>query len=330
MKTILPRVMVKPSFIVFIFVFAQNLFAGDISFYAVLKEQDFVQTNNAAPPSDTNAPFFFQCVVDSNGPGLISDASVQLPSGGSRTLLPEDNDDEFAFREIFSSLSALNATYGTGTYTLTVGLESSDVEFAQMPMPADAYPTTPQITNYTDAQSINPGNDFTFGWLPFVGGTENDFVEFTIRDSSDNEVFRSPDLGSPGALNGTNLSFVVPSGTLFPGETYQGELFFARPTTLDSTSIPGANGVVAFTKRTRFDVKTTGSAPSIALQAMGLIDGHFQFSFNTQPGKNYQIQFADTLPNWQNLWFTNAPSNEIIFTDTSAVSTSRFYRVTAP
>ena len=325
------RVFTKPLLVLAIFVCRQTLFAGDISFYGIFKEQDFLQTNNTAPVSDTSRPYVFQCVVDSSAPNLISSASVQLPGGGSRTLQP-DGDHGFAFREIFSSAGALNASYGVGSYTLMVDSENDGFNFAQLSVPADAYPNTPQMTNFTAAQAINPSNAFTLAWQPFSGGTANDFIELKIRDSSSNTtVFRSGDFGTPGALNGTNLSIVLPANTLSPGEIYFAGLLFSKLTAVNNTSIPGATGLVAFLKRTTVHLQTAGSAPAIHLNVIGFSSGNFQFSFNTQPGKNYQIQFADALPNWQNLQFTNAASSEIIFTDTFAsFNPARFYRVTAP
>ena len=64
---------------------------------------------------------------------------------------------------------------------------------------------------------------------------------------------------------------------------------------------------------------------------MSLIGGEFQFRFNTQPGKAYQVQFADALPDWQDYFYTNATSSEVVITDTSAGSSpKRFFRVVVP
>lgn len=330
MKTFPLLAVAKSLLAVSIFVFAQNLFAGDISFYGIFKEQDFVQTNNTAPISDTNGPALFQCEVDSSSSGLIDDASVQLPNSSSRTLVP-DGSDAFRFRETFSSASALNAVYGTGTYSLTIDSENDGFNFAQLSMPSDAYSNTPQITNYTDAQSINPSNSFTIGWLAFSGGTSGDFIRLTLRDSSGDKSFDTGDFGSPDAFNGTNLSSVIPANTLYSGEVYLGELMFSHLTTIDSTSIPGATGAVVFTKKTSFSVKTTGTVPSINLHVLGLTNGTFQFSFTSQPGKNYQVQFADQLSEWQDFLFTNATSSETVISDTfSSGNPKRFFRVTVP
>ena len=62
--------------------------AGDIAVYGIVKEQRFVQTNDAAPSLESAEPFAFQCFVDATGPGLINDAFVNLPGGGMRTMPP--------------------------------------------------------------------------------------------------------------------------------------------------------------------------------------------------------------------------------------------------
>ncbi len=320
----LNRISLNYLFAAAIFICAPTLFAGDISFVGLFKQQSFLQTNNAAT-ADASAPFTFQCGVDSSGPNLINSASLQLPSGAQRILQAEGSDG-FAFRENFSSASSLNSTYGSGTYLLTID-SANDFNFVQLTLPSDSYPSTPQITNYTAAQTLNPSNNFTFAWQSFVGGTTSDFIQLQIRSSSGNGVLSSPEFGSPGALNGTNLSFVVSSNQLFPGEIYRGELLFGHLVSVNSSSIPGANVVVAFLKRTSFDVKTTGTAPVIRLKNFGVTNGNFQFSFDTQPGRNYQVQSANTVTNWQDMGFFTANTNQIIFTDTFFIqSTSRFYR----
>jgi len=327
MKTILSHI--QFIFCIVILSFAPAAFAGDIAVYGLVKEQRLVQTNNAAPVPDAASPFSFQCFVDSTGPDLITSASVSLPSSAMRTLTA-DGEDSFAFLESFPSASALNSAYGTGTYTLTIDSEN-DFNAAQLSLPSAAFPNAPQITNYTAAQAINPINAFTLAWLPFSGGTGADFIEFTIRDSAENSVFRSGELGSNGHLNGTNTSMLIPPGSLFPGETYQLDLMFAKIVTRDTSSIPNATGVVGFLSRTSIGIKTTGEVPKVSLQVISIAAGSFQFRFNTQPGKAYQVQFADSLPDWQNYFYTNATSSEVVITDGSAGSgPRRFFRVMVP
>ncbi|MEO6033931.1 MAG: hypothetical protein ABIQ35_01620 [Verrucomicrobiota bacterium] len=318
------------TFFAVLFTSALTVSAGDISFYGLIKEQRLVQTNNAAPIPDTNAPFSLQCFVDSSGPDLITDASIRLPGGASR-LLTRDGEDEYSFQDVFSTASGLNGVYPAGNYTLTVDSENDIFSTAPLSMPTAVFPNVPQITNYTSAQAVNPNNAFTFNWVAFAGGTTSDFIEFAVRGNAGNAVFRSADLGQPNALNGTNTSIVIPGGTFFSGETYLAELMFAKITTRDSSSIPGATGVVGFTTRTTFAMKTTGQAATVSLQVVGYSGGNFQFRFNSQPGKIYQLQFADSLTNWQNLFYTNATATEVDFTDAFAgFNSNRFYRVMVP
>lgn len=307
--------------------------AGQIKTYAVIKMQDFMQTNNGAPVFSTNEPpFAFQSFVNATATNVVTNATVQIPSSAIKNLAPEDQGKSWSFSEGFSSLSALNASYGNGLYTMSIATASTNYSIP-LPMPlaqADTYPNTPQFTNYLAAQSINPSNDFVLYWTAFSGGTTNDYVQVEVRDGSDNAVFRSGEPGATNALNGTSTpSLSIPADTLLPGTTYNVQLLFAHPVTLDTTNIPGAIGFAAYVKKTAAQIHTTGTPPVVTLQALGFVNGHFQFKFNSIPGRNYQIQWSDTLPAWQNLWFTNATAPETVFTDTFGLNSQRFYRVQA-
>jgi hypothetical protein len=151
-----------------------------------------------------------------------------------------------------------------------------------------------------------------------------------IQTSGGDEIFFSGEPGEPEGLNGTNTFIVIPANTLYPGESYQARLAFYNFASMDTTSIPNANGIVAFGKQTEFSLQTTGTPPEIHLQVIGFINGNFQFSFNTQPGKYYRVQVANSLPDWSDVGFTNATSSQTVFTDLFAGSSpARFYRVLA-
>ncbi len=314
------------SFLIILFSTVNTIFASDIVFYGIVKQQDWVQTNSSAAVLEAATPFRFTCFVDSQ-PTVVNSAFVQIPSGGSRTLVAE-GDSSWNFEQRFSSLSSLDATYGTGTYSLQVDSQNDFTSFSQLQMSANAYPNTPQLSNFSAAQSINPTNSFTLMWDAFTGGTANDFVQVSISAEGGVDVFRSGDApGSPSALNGTSTSIDIPANTLSPGQFYTVELMFAKITVSNTTSIPGATGVVAFAKRTKTILHTSGTPPSIQLQVIGFVGGQFQFQFNSVAGKNYQIQWSDNLSGWGNLGFTNATSSQTVFADMTAGAPKRFYRV---
>lgn len=300
-----------------------------VEIYGVFKAQNFQQTNDSVPVFPTNEPpFRFQSFVDTASNALQA-ADVQLPGGSLVSLGLEGDGQSWAFEQGFTTEAALDASYPAGPYTMRLSQGGGVTNVVPLSLPADAYPTTPQILNYATAQSIDPSNNFTLSWSAFGGGTSNDFVLVEIESASLQTVLESGAPGQPGALNGTSTSLVIPAHTLSPGETYALRLMFLRVGYLDETSIPGALGVAGLIKRTAATLRTTGTPFAIRLRVMGMVDGHFQFQFNSDPGKAYQIQWSEVLPTWQDLWFTNATGNEVIFTDPFPIATQRFYRVQA-
>src|SRR5436309_4865629 len=88
----------------------------------------------------------------------------------------------------FSSQSALDSSFGNGTYSFQITTVDSDVFFAQLSL-SGAYPTVPRLSNFAAAQAINAGKDFTLLWDPFAGGTANDFILVSIEDDDAITVF---------------------------------------------------------------------------------------------------------------------------------------------
>ncbi len=70
--------------------------------------------------------------------------------------------------------------------------------------------------------------------------------------------------------------------------------------------------------------------PAPELSAPQLAGADFEFTVQTEPGRTYRVQGTDDLTVWttlRNLSGTNAP---ILFRDTNAPSSRRFYRVVTP
>jgi hypothetical protein len=124
----------------------QLLLGADVSFYGIVKVQEFAQTNDSAPSLEGATPFSFYCFAETTAPGLITNAFVQLPGGGSRAI-ESDDPEYYEFKEHFSSLAELNSTYGAGVYTLNIESVNDGTSVVPLTVPADAYPNTPQITN---------------------------------------------------------------------------------------------------------------------------------------------------------------------------------------
>ncbi len=232
---------------------------ADISIYGVGKWQRFVQADTAAPTPDSAAPWSFQAFAFTSPTGSILDADVQAPNGGSRTLEENQDGTGFGFEEDYPSKAFLDTIFGSGTYHLTMDTENDSITPTSIILTGDTYPPTPHISNYSEAQSFDIANDFTVTFDPFTGGTANDFVSLTIHDSFGLTVFDTGLPGTPGALDGTSTSAVIPADTLFAGDTFYGVLTFGKLTAQNTTDYPGALGVAGYFKETQFDLLGTAT-----------------------------------------------------------------------
>ena len=234
-----------------------TMYGRDVNYYVVGKYQTFFQTNTAAPVLYTNQPyFFFSFVYPFSAFGLVN-ATVTLPGGGSRNLLPFGYLDFFGFTDSFASQSALNAAYPTGNYKLSISAAHEGIHSAMLPLGLDAYPNPPRVSNYTAAQAVNPAADFALTWDAMIGGTANDYTQVRIYDAqTDDEVFATPPASYAGALNGLETATVIPRFTLAPNHDYRALVFYAKVTTTNLTDYPGTPGLVAFDTENRFLLHT--------------------------------------------------------------------------
>jgi hypothetical protein len=285
--------------------------ASDVSFYGIVKERTFVQNTNTGPAAVVSGGFGFQCFIDSSEPNVINSAQLTPPSGPSRALSP-DGPDSFFFGEQFDSASAMNAVYGTGTYNLGIQSENDIISFAQMDMPADAYPAAPPfITNYDEAQNIDPEGSFGLVWSGFTNGTAGDFIQVQIQDTNGNPVFASSGPpGAPGALNGIHTSIVIPAGALAPGREYNGEIFFAKIVVSNTADIPGARGILAFAARTSFKLRTSSPVQE-AINLYGVFKAQNFMQTNDAP----PVLSTNEAPFQFNSFVDVSATNEVLYAD---------------
>ncbi|MEN9573817.1 MAG: hypothetical protein RL514_1672 [Verrucomicrobiota bacterium] len=264
--------------------------AADVRQYVLLKGQSFTQTS-ATTTSPSGVDYFqFQCFVEPQTNGAVTNMTLTKPGP---VLVPvPPNDGKFALEQSFSSQAALDAAFPNGTYTLTLQTINDGTRNPTLSLTGDAYLATPHISNFAEAQAVVPPNDFTLTW-DALGGTVSDYVSLELRDDADHTVVSSPGFGQPGALNGTSTSFFIKGRTLRPGKVYQGELFIAHSLQApDQASYPGATGIAAYTKSLKFTVTTTGTPTGPALGQFDLV---FNFNQGTFDGTNGTIPFPQPL-----------------------------------
>ncbi|HKS36314.1 MAG TPA: Ig-like domain-containing protein [Verrucomicrobiae bacterium] len=268
----------------------------DVVFYSVSKEESFVQADATTVSPAPGSRFLFSANLQAVDTDLVFVVTMDRPGGMFPTPLTED-DPEFYLEQAFGSQSAMDSAYPNGTYQLNVIEGDGDSPSLTLSLTGNQYPTTPRIANFTAAQDIDPAADFTLTWDAFVGGTANDFIQLRIEDDMGNTFFESGPPDDPSALNGTDVSVVIPADMLEGGKTYQATLLFARVLSRDTTSYAGALGVSAYLRQTAFTMHTSGSSP----------DTTPPFMFMTQPVNN-----ANNVP-------VNSP---VIFTFSEAMRTN--------
>lgn len=245
--------------------------AADVQSFLVTKGQQLLQTNANAPALDaTNTPHRFFSAVDGSTSNSLLGVSLKVPNASIKTFTNEDGG--FTFQQAFTNKTQLDAGYGAGTYAFTIQTLLNGTNRPALKLPPDAYPNSPHIANWQDAQTIEATLPFILYWDPFVGGTTNDFVQLDVENASGELVASSPGLFHPDAINGTNGSAIIPADRLDENQTYRGRLLFVKSTTLDTTNIPGAIGMAGYYRETTFPLTT--------LPAAG-VGGRVQFSAST-------------------------------------------------
>lgn len=242
----------------------------NVKLYMVSKGQSFMQSGSVSPVLASPAPFRFVSVVDESTAGAVSSANLQLPSGSTRTLTEDEEAYHFQFEQPFTNKTSLDSSFISGTYTFTIDTLTEGTRSPALTLPADAYPSTPHLSNWTATQAVDADADFHLTWDVFTGGTELDFIQVFIRDELEREVVETPGAGEPGALTATDTSITIPAGTLAPGSNYTGAVMFAKCSNPDTNAYPGAVGVTGFFKETRFNVSTLNAPPPQGRLQFGL------------------------------------------------------------
>jgi len=303
----------------------------DVTSYTFSKKEGFVQTGPGTVVQDTNLSFGISFSVLQSSNGTVLSASVTPPGGAPEAFPSGASSQNLKIQSNFTSQASLDAAYPSGNYTFILNTAHNGSNAPILNLPVTAFPNAPQINNFSAAQTINANNSFLLQWNAFTSGGAGDLIDFSISDTNGNTVLSAPSFPSPGWLNGTATSFVIPPGTLQPGQGYQGQLSFNKTANFDTNSYPGAVGAVSFKTRSSFALRTAQSNPGLLLTGpRWLGNGEFQYTFNTAAGVNYTLQVSADLKNWVPIVTLDGSGGPLTVTDpNTAGNRQRFYRVKA-
>jgi hypothetical protein len=309
---------------------------GSFTSYNIFKSAMYVQNDAAAPTPDTSSdPFIFSANV-SLATNRTATSVTLTPPGGSPQPMQSFFGSPYIFFDSTNDLSKLDALYPSGNYTFTVSGSPNQTVVASLPV--NVIPNTPHASNYSAAQTINAGADFTLNWDPFVGGTTNDFIIVEVKDASAHTVFQiTNSFGCLSSLPGTATSVIIPARTLQSNQTYIAQITFEKSVSFDTSSYPGSAVFIAGESTTKITISTgSGSAPPLApvfTNIISLASAQISFQLQTQAGHAYVIEFNSDLANsngWTLFLSSNALGSVIQVTDTvSASGGARFYRARA-
>jgi len=224
--------------------------------------------------------------------------------------------------------TTLDSTFGNGNYLFDLDTATSN-EQVTIDLPATlVQPSTPQISDYAAAQSVNPAQAFTLTWGPFVGGTASDSVFVTIGTN-----FSTPEPRTSNALPGTATSVVIPANTFLPGNNYDSFIGFYH-LILHSNVSAGYTTAAYRSTSTEFNLSTTsGTSTPVVLTNVSWSAHTFSFNVTSAAGQNLIIQYTTNAPlfsQWQTLLTTNSASGVVQVTDSANTGNRHvFYRAQA-
>jgi hypothetical protein len=236
---------------------------ADVSFYAIDKVVKYQQASSSLPAINSGSPYRFGATVVTNVSGSVQSATVSSSGGAAQPLAFDSVTDWLDFSLKYPTQSELDAAVPAGNYTVVINTTKDGQKTLTLNLPTETFPPAAHISNWTGAQTIDPTKDFTLKWDAWAGGTTNDYILVITGNPVTGSVnFRSPAPFQPGALNGTSTSIVIPAADLQPSTTYAVEITCVKTVSKDTTSYPGAVGVVAFNAETDSGLTTTASSPA--------------------------------------------------------------------
>ncbi len=228
---------------------------GDVEDYRIERGRRFEQTTDGPPVPDPNDEFEFNVEVQGSGTNLISSVNLRTPPDAVIVLVPNSDFDEFEFSDQASTQAEFDTLYPAGTYRFIVTSANQETQTIPLAVPATNFPPAPHVV-FNPALEVPANQSLLLFWDPWVGGTEDDFIQLRIEDADNNTIFETPDRGDSGALDGLATAIEILAGTLAPGRVYEGRLVFERIVFSDETSVPGAEGRVTYFGRTDFPIET--------------------------------------------------------------------------
>lgn len=299
---------------------------SDTGAISMFKSVYYVQGTTGAPVIDADNGPMFAISVSSPTNNAVTEATLTLPNGSTRTLSSFIARSYILF-ENFESTGALDAAYPSGAYTVTLRRASGSVS-VPLNLTSTA-PPTPQVSNLAETEGFDAAVDFTFQWLPFTGAQAADSLYLELHDS-EGTSFYAPELCIPRPLANTATSIVIPRLTFATGSAVEGSLSFSKTGGFDTNSIADIVAFSGYQKTTEFKFQNGDPEPGQpAIQDLvRQQDGIVRFTVESNSGSVVMVEASENLEEWTLVTTEVSASGSLQVTDPAAGNMAqRFYRV---
>jgi len=298
---------------------------ADVLGYSVLKGQFLNQTGADELVLDPDFGFSLLVSVDLTDFDLLEEATLRLPDGEEMAM--DNLGDSWDFLDSAATLLALNEAYTWGDYVLLFNTINDGGFSCLISLPESPLPPTPRLVNFADVQAVDPGKPLKLVWDFDAAPESNDFVQVYVN-LGHAEVFSTPNLGSPGALDGTSRSATIPAGTLEPGWIHSLNLEITRLVSTNADCYPHAEGVGATFRSTSVDVSVL--VPPVLRLMSQPTNGVVAVEVRTEPQQTVVLQASADLEVWSNVATNTAPSGTNVFNIPLGDVPGRFFKAWQP
>jgi hypothetical protein len=171
-------------------------------------------------------------IYESGPTSFFSTVTLVWPDKSTKTIEVETDDSNLGWwsYDNFDSLGALNSAFPIGDYSIVATKAGGGTTTVNLTIGSTEFPPAPTVANYEELQSFNTARATTIRWNAWEGGTTNDFILLTIEDADESVAFTNHEaiLAGGNFTNGTDVSYVIPAGTLEAGATYTLTLQFVK------------------------------------------------------------------------------------------------------
>ena len=223
-----------------------------VSLITLMKGHKYIQNpySTADIVPDYHNPYSLQGDVYTRGSLSNDVANLQVPGGNTITIFANDFSSlHYGLAESHVTQGGLDGDFPDGTYTWAVADPHYGARSIPLSLTGDQYPNPPHVSNVDFAD-----NSFVFYWDPFAGGDNSDYISFKLLALNTDEVlFKSPELGEPGALTGLSRSYRISAGSLPQYTYFYGLLRFVHlGETNDSSYGRGVKAYAGYFSETEF------------------------------------------------------------------------------